>query len=123
VAFSTFQEDPRSNSQVSIRSTSRFLNGHFYRVSFHATLVIKPWAQELFDLICCSRRVRNRRELNAKLKGTTLGDPDDDADNAKAWLKKSKKKERELAAKRLKEIESMDDAAQGEYNESAWIST
>jgi len=63
--------------------------------------------------------VRNRRELNARLKGTTLGDADDDVDNTKAWLKKSKKKERELAAKRLKEIESMDRAAQDEYNESA----
>jgi len=67
--------------------------------------------------------VRNRRELNAKLKGTTLGDADDDVDNTKAWLKKSKKKERELAAKRLKEIESMDQAAQDEYNESACILT
>ena len=67
--------------------------------------------------------MRNRRELNARLEGTTLGDADDDVDNAKAWLKKSKKKERELAAKRLKEIESMDDAAQGEYSESAWVST
>lgn len=66
--------------------------------------------------------MRNRRELNARLKGTTLGDVDDDVDNTKAWLKKSKKKEMELAAKRLKEIESMDDAAQGEYNESAWTS-
>lgn len=63
--------------------------------------------------------MRNRRELNARLKGTTLGDADDDVDNAKSWLKKSKKKERELAAKRLKEIESMDDAAQAEYSESA----
>jgi hypothetical protein len=67
--------------------------------------------------------VRNKRELNARLKGATLGDADHDVDNAKAWLKKSKKKERDLAAKRLKEIESMDDAAQGEYNESAWTST
>ena len=66
--------------------------------------------------------MRNRRELNAKLKGTTLGDADDDVDNTKAWLKKTKKKEKELAAKRLKEIESMDDAAQSEYNESVWIS-
>ena len=66
--------------------------------------------------------MRNRRELNAKLKGTTLGDADDDVDNTKAWLKKSKKKERELAAKRLKEIESMDQAAQDEYSESACIS-
>ena len=63
--------------------------------------------------------MRNKRDLNAKLKGATLGDADNDADDTKAWLRKSKKKEKELAAKRLKEIESMDDAAQGEYSESA----
>jgi len=104
---------------VSTHSAPWLLNRHFYHFSFHAVLVVKPWAQELFYLTRRSRRVRNRRELNAKLKGATLGDTGDDVDNAKAWLKKSKKKERELAAKRLKEIESMDDAAQGEYNESA----
>lgn len=63
--------------------------------------------------------MRNKRDLNAKLKGATLGDADNDADDMKAWLRKSKKKEKELSVKRLKEIESMDDAAQGEYSESA----
>ena len=114
-----FQKDPGSNSQVSTLSAPRLLNGHFYPGLFHATPVIKPWPQELFDLTCHLRRVRNRRELNTGLKGATLGDADDDADDTKSWLKKNKKKEKELAAKRLKEIESMDDAAQGEYSESA----
>jgi len=66
--------------------------------------------------------VRNRRELGAGLKGATLGDLDDDVDSAKAWLKKSEKMQRELPMKRLREMESMDDTAQGEYDESAWIS-
>ena len=117
--FFVFQTDPGSNSQVSTPSTPRLLDGHFYHVFFHAVPVVKSWLQELFDLTCYSRRVRNRRELNAKLKGTTLGDPDDDLENARGWLKKARQKERELAAKRLKEIESMDDAAQAEYSESA----
>jgi len=119
MAFLAFQKDPGSNSQVSTPSIPRLLDGHFHHDFFHAAPVIKSWLQELFDLTCYSCRVRNRRELSARLKGATLGDPDDDVDNAKGWLKKSKKKERELAAKRLKEIESMDDAAQGEYSESA----
>jgi hypothetical protein len=104
---------------VSTPSTPWLPDGHFYHVFLHAAPVIKSWSQELFDLTCYSPRVRNRRELNTRLKGATLGDPDDDVDNTKGWLKKNKKKERELAAKRLKEIESMDDAAQGEYSESA----
>ena len=119
MGFSTFQKDPGSNSQVSTLLAPRLLNGNFYRILFHAAPVIKSWLWKLFDLTCYPRRVRNRRELNTKLKGATLGDADDDVDNPKAWLKKNKKKERELAAKRLKEIESMDDAAQGEYGESA----
>ena len=103
---------------MSSLSTPRLLNGHFYRLFFHAAPVIKPWLQELLNLTWSSCRVRNRRELNARLKGTTLGDADDDVDNTRSWLKKNKKKEKELAAKRLKEIQSMDDAAQGEYGES-----
>jgi len=104
---------------VSTPSIPRLLDGHFHHDFFHAFPVVKSWLQELFDLTPYPCRVRNRQELSARLKGTTLGDPDDDVDNAKGWLKKSRKKERELAAKRLKEIESMDDAAQGEYSESA----
>ncbi|KAH9917845.1 SART-1 protein [Fomitopsis serialis] len=61
--------------------------------------------------------VRNRRELNAKLKGTTLGDADGDTDNTLKWLKRSKKKEKELARKRQEEQESMDKVYQEEYTE------
>lgn len=62
-------------------------------------------------------RVRNKRELNAKLKGTTLGDADVDVDDTLKWLKRSKRKERELAKKRLEQLEDMDKVYQ-DYTES-----
>jgi hypothetical protein len=71
----------------------------------------------------CSRddlfRVRNRRELHASLTGATLGDADGDTDDTLKWLKRSKKKEKELAKKRQEELEHMDKVFQGEeYSES-----
>ncbi|KAL0573698.1 hypothetical protein V5O48_008269 [Marasmius crinis-equi] len=62
-------------------------------------------------------KVRNRRELNASLKGTTLGDADGDADDTLKWIKRSKKREKELAKKRLEELDNMDKEIQGEYTE------
>ena len=41
--------------------------------------------------------MRNKRELNAKLKGATLGDAEGDVDDTLKWIKRSKKKEKELA--------------------------
>ncbi|KAF8206407.1 SART-1 family-domain-containing protein [Mycena galopus ATCC 62051] len=62
-------------------------------------------------------KVKNRQELNASLKGSTLGDADGDDDTLK-WIKKSKKREKELAKKRIAELESMDKMFQGdEYTE------
>jgi len=66
--------------------------------------------------------VRNRRELGAGFKDATPGYPNDDVDSAKARLKKSGKMQRELPTKRLREMGSMDNTAQGEYDESAYIS-
>ncbi len=64
-------------------------------------------------------RVRNKKELNAKLKGATLGDTDRDVDDTLKWIKRSKKKEKELAKKRQEELEHMDKVFQGdEYTES-----
>ena len=63
--------------------------------------------------------MRNRRELNAKLKGATLGDADGDTDDTLKWIKRSKKKEKELARKRQQELEAMDKMFQDEYTESA----
>ncbi|CEL55899.1 U4/U6,U5 tri-snRNP-associated protein snu66 OS=Schizosaccharomyces pombe (strain 972 / ATCC 24843) GN=snu66 PE=1 SV=1 [Rhizoctonia solani AG-1 IB] len=63
-------------------------------------------------------KARNRIELNRRLVGATLGDADDDAGiDAKNWIKKSRKKEKELAAKRQAELESMDQMAQATYDE------
>ena len=65
--------------------------------------------------------MRNKRELNTRLKGATLGDVDGDADDALKWIKRSKKKEKELARKRQEELESMDKVFQDEYTERASV--
>jgi U4/U6.U5 tri-snRNP-associated protein 1 len=46
-----------------------------------------------------------------------LGDADADTDDALKWIKKSKKREKELAKKRQAELESMDKVFQEEYTE------
>ena len=72
--------------------------------------------------MCLSYRVKNKRELNASLKGTTLGDADADTDDTLKWLKRAKKREKELAKKRMEELENMDKLFQGdEYTESTWL--
>lgn len=63
--------------------------------------------------------MRNKRELNAKLKGATLGDAEADVDDTMKWIKRAKKKEKELAKKRQAELENMDRMAEEEYTESA----
>jgi len=62
--------------------------------------------------------VRNRRELHSSLSGPTLGDPIGDAEDTLKWIKKAKKREKELAKKRQQELENMDKAFQAEYTES-----
>ena len=62
--------------------------------------------------------MRNRRELNAKLKGATLGDADGDVDNTKSWVKKGRKKGKDLDAKRSKVFETMNNTVQDMYDES-----
>jgi U4/U6.U5 tri-snRNP-associated protein 1 len=62
--------------------------------------------------------VRNKRELNASIQGTTLGDADADTDDTLKWIKRNKKREKALAKKRQAELESMDKVFQEEYTES-----
>ncbi|CAA7267035.1 unnamed protein product [Cyclocybe aegerita] len=62
-------------------------------------------------------KVRNRRELNASLKGATLGDAEEDVDDTLKWIKRNKKKERELAKKRQQELENRDKELEAEYTE------
>ncbi|PSR75548.1 hypothetical protein PHLCEN_2v9028 [Hermanssonia centrifuga] len=71
-------------------------------------------SKEIQDRIA---KVRNKRELNAKLKGTTLGDAEDDVDDTLKWIKRNKKKEKELARKRQEELEHMDKVFQEDYSE------
>jgi len=65
--------------------------------------------------------VRNRQELNASLKGATLGDADDDIDDTLNWIKRNKRKEKELALKRQQELESRDTNVLGEYTEREYL--
>ncbi|KAG8975118.1 hypothetical protein FRB90_009599, partial [Tulasnella sp. 427] len=53
-------------------------------------------------------KARNKLELNRRLVGSTLGEDEGALDDAKAWIKRSKKKEKELAAKRQAELDSRD---------------
>ncbi|OAX39563.1 SART-1-domain-containing protein [Rhizopogon vinicolor AM-OR11-026] len=72
-------------------------------------------SKKIFDRIA---KVRNRRELHASLKGTTLGDPDGDAEDTLKWIKKAKKRDKELAKKRQQELDNLDKVFQGdEYTE------
>jgi hypothetical protein len=104
-----------------VSTLSSFLGyyGHFYIIPRNFKPSVKFWEQ--FCSFACSLRVRNKKELNAKLKGATLGDADPDVDDTLKWLKRSKKKEKELAKKRQEELENMDRAFQGaDYTESEW---
>ncbi|KAF8307736.1 SART-1-domain-containing protein [Clavulina sp. PMI_390] len=59
---------------------------------------------------------KNQRELNRRLVGTTLGD-EDGGDDARNWVKRSKKKEKELAKKRQQDLDNMDQMHLAEYSE------
>jgi U4/U6.U5 tri-snRNP-associated protein 1 len=62
-----------------------------------------------------SSRVRDRKELNTKLKGPTLGDADE-LEDILQWVKKAKERERELT-KITQGFENVDNVVQGEYTE------
>ncbi|KZV88906.1 hypothetical protein EXIGLDRAFT_163275 [Exidia glandulosa HHB12029] len=65
-------------------------------------------------------RLKNKRELNAGLKGRSLADlgaDEGDVDDAKKWIKRSKKQEKLLAKRRQEELDDLDKAIQEEYTE------
>jgi hypothetical protein len=93
------QADQRPDSEVSI-------------LPFASSRVIPQPAELTFS------RLRNQHELNAKLEGATLGDAEADVDDTLKWLKRAKKREKELAKKRQQELENMDKMYQEEYSES-----
>lgn len=63
------------------------------------------------------KKARDRKALNEKLKGQTLGEVDEteEKEDIKSWVKRTKKREQELAAKRAQELESQDKQFQEEY--------
>lgn len=68
-------------------------------------------------------KAKTTRDLKAKLSGKSLGALGDDGeDAAKAWVKKSKKRAKEVAAelakKKAAELEAMDAELQARYDES-----
>ncbi|OCF38162.1 U4/U6.U5 tri-snRNP-associated protein 1 [Kwoniella heveanensis BCC8398] len=76
-------------------------------------------AKEEADIKERIAKQRNKSALNAKLKGSTLGDTNaDDSLDAKSWIKKQKKREkvraREMAERRAREMEEQDRAVYDE---------
>ncbi|KAK4516896.1 uncharacterized protein ATC70_000223 [Mucor velutinosus] len=56
---------------------------------------------------------KNRKRNYAKLQGKGLGEAsDEEDDSALNWIKKSRKREKDLAARRARELEEMDDSYQ-----------
>lgn len=71
------------------------------------------------DLKARIDRARNTKERAKKLVGVGLGQDEDEGDT-KAWVKRQKKRAKELAAKREKDQEEMDNLAEqglAEYGE------
>jgi len=61
-------------------------------------------------------RARDRRALNEKLSGPTLGEPgEEEKEDLKSWIKRTKKRQRELAERKSREFKSQDQQSQEEY--------
>ncbi|GAA6027292.1 hypothetical protein JCM8097_002565 [Rhodosporidiobolus ruineniae] len=80
-------------------------------------------AQELKDRL---DRARNQKDLRKKLGGRGLGDAEvkeeegaDDGGDTKAWIKRQKKRQKELAEKRAREQEEADRLAEEEERANA----
>lgn len=104
--FSVLQGTSRQNSKVSrlsfciitlFISLSRWRIGNSLFVTFY--------------------RVRNKRELNARLKGVTLGDVKEGEEDTMAWIKRSKKITKQMAKRKEQELEEMDKLFQANYDE------
>jgi U4/U6.U5 tri-snRNP-associated protein 1 len=75
--------------------------------------------QSVLIIYFCFCRSKNRKRNLAKLQGKGLAEAsDDDDDSALNWIKKSRKRERDLAARRARELEEMDDTYQSSYDAS-----
>lgn len=66
-------------------------------------------------MLFLQNRSKNRKRNYAKLQGKGLGEASDeegDGDSALNWIKKSRKREKDLAARRARELEEMDNSYQ-----------
>ena len=79
---------------------------------------LKRFVLNIYDVSCAKTltRAKDRKVLNERLAGRTLGEADEgDGEDLKSWIKKTKKRERELAEKRAQELENQDQQFQNEY--------
>lgn len=63
------------------------------------------------------KKARDRKALNEKLVGKTLAEPEAEEEDLKSWIKKTKRREKEMAEQRARELESQDKMFQEEYTE------
>ena len=79
---------------------------------------LKRFVLKTYYISCAKtlNREKDRKALNERLAGRTLGEADEgDDEDLKSWIKKTKKRERELAEKRAQELENQDQQFQNEY--------
>ncbi|KAI9284451.1 SART-1 protein [Umbelopsis sp. AD052] len=76
-------------------------------------------AKEVMERI---EKAKNRQKATEKLKGKGLGDASDDDESAMKFIKKSRKREKELAEKRARELLEMDKGFEGVQYDSADLS-
>ena len=79
---------------------------------------LKRFVLKIYYVSCAKtpNRAKDRKTLNERLVGRTLGEADEgDVEDSKSWIKKTKKRERELAEKRAQELKNQDQQFQNEY--------
>lgn len=79
---------------------------------------LRRFVLKIYYISCAKtlNRAKDRKTLNERLAGRTLGEADEgDGEDLKSWIKKTKKRERELAEKRAQELENQDQQFQNEY--------
>ncbi|KAJ3366512.1 hypothetical protein GGF32_005514 [Allomyces javanicus] len=75
--------------------------------NFAAAAAEQKKQQEIADVRRRLEKSQNRRKLQEKLKGATLGTADDSIDDAAAWIQRQKK----LAARKQQEFDGLESAA------------
>lgn len=73
----------------------------------------------MLTILTFTSRAKNRMKATEKLKGKGLGEASDDEESALKWIKKSRKREKELAEKRARELAEMDKTFEAARYDSA----